>query len=303
MPDLARLEEETAFERLALETGTPLTEPQYGWVDLRTSPLGDVGFMVGTAISGTEAVDRLRAELRPLLFGAAWKILDVVIERAIPARKGHWPISEKVKRARRLDVPVWSPFVKSDAEWVAALQMYANTEQLRHGIVHRRAEVTPSGELRVANENQPGQPFTMTDEEQLAFCRAARRLIDAIVSRAIWPRERDDLAFQLGKVHQYSGLPATGRDELRTVCEIHVNLKKVRWGRGRVKLDVPALQPTMRQQEGHRAFDVVAYLPNTPDGATLIGKLETAPVEVLRFRPDRPPAWLSSTAKRHTLQD
>jgi hypothetical protein len=38
-----------------------------------------------------------------------------------------------------------------------------------------------------------------------------------------------------------------------------------------------ALQSTMRQQESHRAFDVVAYLPNTPDGATLIGKLEMRP--------------------------
>jgi hypothetical protein len=57
----------------------------------------------------------------------------------------------------------------------------------------------------------------------------------------------------------------------------------------------------MRQEEGHRRFDLVAYLPNAASTRPLIGKLEAAPVEVLQFDPARPPAWLSKTAQRHTL--
>jgi hypothetical protein len=57
----------------------------------------------------------------------------------------------------------------------------------------------------------------------------------------------------------------------------------------------------MHHQEGHRAFDVVAYPPSTSGSAPLIGKLGTAPVEVLRFQLDHP-AWLSNTAERQTLR-
>jgi len=39
------------------------------------------------------------------------------------------------------------------------------------------------------------------------------------------------------------------------------------------------------------------------DGTSLIGKLETAPVEVIHFDRSRPPAWLSQTARRRTLLD
>lgn len=116
MPDPARLEVETAFERLVLDSATPLIEPQYGWVDLRISLLGDVGFMIGAAVCGTQAADQLRTDLRPLMFGAAWKVLDLVVEQALPVRSANWSIRAKVNRAQHLDVPVWHPFAKSDAE-------------------------------------------------------------------------------------------------------------------------------------------------------------------------------------------
>lgn len=304
MSDVARLEEDTAFERFALGAAAPASKPQYGWIDLRNSvsPLGDVGFMAGSAISGTEALDRLQLGLRPLMLGAAWKILDLVVERAFPARTADWTIRAKVERAYRLDVPVWSPFVKSDPEWAAAMHLYANSRPLRDGIVHRRAEVIPSGELRVGGrDDTAGQTFVISAEEQLALCRASRRLIDAILAGEIAPRERDDLAFQLGQVRRYSGLPAVHGGDLRVVCEVHVNLREVQTGI--VELDIPALQPAVRHQVGYRAFDVVAYLPTAPGAAPLIGKLETAPVEVVRFRLDSPPAWLSGAAERHTLPD
>lgn len=289
--NLPRLKDETEFERLALDTATPLVVPQYGWVDLRKGPPADVGFICGPITEGGS--ERFAATLRPLLFGGAWKVLDRVVECAFPPRDKHWTNSAKANRAKTLDVPVWAPFKKTDPEWQAALWLYAATEQLRDGMTHRRAEVTASGELRVPDEDpQSTTVHTLTPEEQFAFCRAAQQLIEAILAGSITPRAHEDLAFQLGLLQRFSGLaPAPGATEMNTVCEVHVNLREV--GPDCVELDVPALQPTMQHQVGHRRFDLVAYLPNSADVQPLIGRLETAAVEVIQFNPVRPPRWLS----------
>jgi hypothetical protein len=143
---------------------------------------------------------------------------------------------------------------------------------------------------------------TLTAEEQLAFCRAAQRFIDAIIAGTIRPREREDLLSQLGQLERHSGVAPTPEDVgMNRLCEVHVNLRAV--SPGRVELDVPALQQPMQHQVQYRRFDVVAYLPAPQEGTPLIGKLETAPVEVVQFDPDQPPAWLSRTSQRQTLLD
>jgi hypothetical protein len=301
--DLTRLVEETEFERLALDTGTPLVEPMYGWVDLRTDPRGNVGCIIGPAAEGAETGGRFAATFRPLLFGAAWKVLDRVVECALPPLRNnnHYTNSSKAARARDLNVPVWAPFVRKDQEWQGALRLFGRTEQLRDGMTHRRVEVATTGGLRVADKGPNSKTVhTLTAEEQLAFCRAAQRFIDAIIAGTIRPRERDDLLAQLGQLERYSGIASTPEDVgMNRLCEVHVNLRAV--SPGRVELDVPALQQPMQHQVQYRRFDVVAYLPAPQEGRPLIGKLETAPVEVVQFDPDQPPAWLSRTSQRQTL--
>jgi hypothetical protein len=239
------------------------------------------------------------------MFAAAWKVLDLVTEYALPPAPGggYWLIKQKVARAlSQQDLSAWSPFTRGDAQWRAALRMYAHTMQLRHGLVHRRAEMTAGGELRIdGHGNQAGQTLAISDGEQLAFCRATQRLIDAILTGKIEPRDRYDLVFQLAEVHRHSKVAPNTKEQPRWVCEIHVNLREP--SPGWVELDVAALDATMRQQESLTAFDLVAYLPNSPRAAPLVGKLEGAPLDrpLTRFRSDTPPAWLSGTRERHTL--
>jgi hypothetical protein len=120
----------------------------------------------------------------------AWKVLDGVVECALPAHSQHWTNEAKTNRALRLDVPVWAPFVKADQEWRVALRLYGKTEQLRDRMAHRRAEVTRDGELRVADEDPNSTAVhTLTPDEQLAFCRAAQRLLGAVLAtKTISPR-------------------------------------------------------------------------------------------------------------------
>jgi len=302
---LAELEEATAFERFALVTGAPVSRPQYGWVDLREH--GSVGNVIGSINSSEESLDRLRLQLRPLMFGAAWKILDLVIEYALPPPSGnYWSIREKVARATsQTSLTPWPPFSASDPEWDAALRMYAETEELRHGLVHRDIQRdSQTKALTVIGQRSPnvGSTFTMTDAEQLAFCRAAQLLIDGVLAGQVAPRDRDELAFQLAQVHQYSGVAPNPTPQLRWVCEMHIDLWEA--GGGWVELDVAALDAaTHHQRESYRAFDLVAYPPDAPGGAPLVGKLEGARLDrpVMRFRMDAPPTWLSDTRQRQTL--
>jgi hypothetical protein len=307
MATLAELDEATAFERLALDSATPLIRPQYGWVDLRGS--GSVGAVLGSIDSCVGALEPLRFELRPLMFGTAWKILDLVVEYALPLKSpsgNHWSIAQKVAQARnQTSLTPWAPFAGGDPEWDATLRLYAETEELRHGLVHRDIKRdSQTGALEVIGKRgqNAGRPFTLSADEQIAFCRATHRLIEAVLAGHIEPRDRDDLAFQLAQVHQYSGVAPSPHGQLRWVCEIHIDLEDA--GGGWVELDVAALDTAMHgQREAHGAFDLVAYLPEAPGIAPLVGKLEDAPLDrpVMRFRTDDPPAWLSNTRQRQTL--
>ena len=98
-------EEGTAFELYVLETVRPAIEQHGGaYVDLRGSKtVAAVSISITENLSGA-AVDRLKDQLAPLLFGAAWKVLDLLLEFALnragltPARH-NWVIAEKQQHA------------------------------------------------------------------------------------------------------------------------------------------------------------------------------------------------------------
>jgi hypothetical protein len=143
---LQDFEEGTAFELYVLERVRPAIEQHGGSpIDLRDSKsIAAVGVFFSESVSGA-AVDALKDELAPLMFGAAWKILDLLLEFALnraglaPARN-RWSIAEKQKHALsghgdrdvlRCSQPVWDTI----------LRVYANTVEHRHCLVHRTAKV------------------------------------------------------------------------------------------------------------------------------------------------------------------
>jgi hypothetical protein len=101
-------DEATLFERLALDRVRPvLGDESTDEIDLR-SPNKQGGVIVHVrlhcSVSG-DAVNSLAVALTPLLFGAAWKILDLFVELALnlsgatPKRR-NWTIDEKVVAAQ-----------------------------------------------------------------------------------------------------------------------------------------------------------------------------------------------------------
>src|SRR5215203_7167061 len=92
-------EEETAWERTMFALAIPvmpLTASRAS-LDLRTSSIS----YEATSSVGEGAKEALRNSLLPLLFGAAWKILDLALELAFawaglaPKNGRRWSINEK----------------------------------------------------------------------------------------------------------------------------------------------------------------------------------------------------------------
>jgi hypothetical protein len=294
---LSDFRDSTAFERLALEQAAgllPTTPPgrRGGAVDLRQNKT----FVSVGAIEvggGAEAVERLHLSLRPLMFGAAWKVLDLMIELALgPPRGSRWSIEEKRNHALARTVPHLSPFENSDPCWPAAFDIYAHTVELRHGLTHRAVDVSSARDLTVVDRN--GATHTLTADEQLSFCRAAQRLTEGILAGSISNRDYDDLCWQLRSL---PGLLRTvlpsGRD-FSAVFEVIADLPVVdSW----VKVDVPALiERVKRSFTQARTIDLVGYLPNHQDHP-LVGPLDNAPQEIVRFPLGQPPPWLRETLR------
>lgn len=136
-------DDDTALERDTLERALPLVETEstdsWGAV-LNMTGKGDPGgitILPESVPSGATAegcIDLLR--LRPLLFGTAWRVLDLLIDGALeaagvpPERKnGGWWIDTKVKKVQD---PAIRPAAVSAPAWEALTATYAATVELRH---------------------------------------------------------------------------------------------------------------------------------------------------------------------------
>lgn len=102
-----------------------------------------VGITVVREYAG--GVQDVYIDLRPLAFGAAWKVLDLLVELAltqagVAAAGGSVTITEKVKRARTA-VGLCPPLSSDAPVWATLTAVYAATEEVRHSLVHRQAEV------------------------------------------------------------------------------------------------------------------------------------------------------------------
>ena len=111
-------------------------------------------------------------QLRPLLFGTAWKVLDLLLEAALaaasevsPQKDGHWSIEAKEKKATAFTA---QPQSISSAAWQALMATYAATVQPRHSLVHRAVFTDPAGAL-VGHDRQGAKLRRVPPDEQEAF--------------------------------------------------------------------------------------------------------------------------------------
>ena len=109
-PYASDLEDDTAFERLFLSTAFPMVDTAAweaaGSFDPATG-LAQVQVRASDHLGTTPASAVALLGIQPLALGAAWKGLDILVERALiaaghaPGSGGRWTIAEKVTKARQ----------------------------------------------------------------------------------------------------------------------------------------------------------------------------------------------------------
>lgn len=287
-------EEGTAFELYVLETMRPAIE-QHGHtnIDLRASKTNVAVGITLTENLSAGAVDQLKDTLAPLLFGAAWKVLDLLLEFALNRaglRSAHrdWSIADKQQHAleARGDPRVLGC---SHPVWATLLQVYARTVEHRHCLVHRTAKVnSTSGVLEgVDRNNQPLKPLTR--DEQVALAQVSGLVARGVVGGGIPRRSEDHLKHYLNRLGVHTGLPAFEVGGVSAPVEIKLALVQED---GQFFLDMSAILERV-----HKTFPTVAHFDLTidvPDGSGrhLFAQAEACPSGKSLVDLDALPSWL-----------
>jgi hypothetical protein len=289
---LTEFEESTAFERWTLETLVPLP-PRRPHQAVKDVAANHVWITLGTAVVRVYAggVQEVHVDLRPLAFGAAWKVLDLLLELAYAnagttAAGGRLTIATKEGLARQGHGTL-APLTADHALWLTLTSTYAATTQARHSLVHRRAEVDRAiGTLTGRDES--GQPLLpITAEQQEAFCRAVQRAATAVLAGQISRREHSDLAWQLDQLQAHHQQPALGGVQFQPPALL---LAPATFSGGQLVVDIPALiQAAQSSWPDRKQIDATFSLP---DGRHLLAEVETAPARPVTVDPDNPPDWL-----------
>jgi hypothetical protein len=288
MVSLTQFGESTAFERFALESTAALRSTERrrsAYYDMRTGRCRIFAY-VSAAVSDGDA-QRLRLSLRPLMFGAAWKILDLALLHAIdgPADKTV-QISAKVKEARSASPP--TPFSGTPDLWYRIIDTFEATQELRNGLVHREARVSGERSLTVTRKADGGND-TLNADEQLAFCRLAQLVARALIDGQLDERAIFDISDQLNVLMVFSGQTAkVGRDYQR-IFEIVSPLATTE---GFVQIDVPTLVKATKDAFPDAGYiDLVGILDENR-GTVLVGALDTADQTVHEVSLADLPRWL-----------
>jgi len=288
-------DEATLFERLALDRVRPvLGDESTDEIDLR-SPDQNGGVVMRVRLycsASGDAVNSVATALTPLLFGAAWKVLDLFVELALnqsdakPKRK-NWSIDEKVKATQD---GLSSSLLTGDAAlWRALLCTYAATHQHRHCVVHRTAEFS-SQAVQLAGVDKNGaalQPLTKNELE--AFIVVAQEVASAVIAGGLEPRSADYLRFELDQLREHTGLSDLGGK--RRSKPVMVRMVPTPVAGELYELDFKAAYSQAAKARPLSHYDVWIDYPDD-SGRTLFARMEDVPMARVRFRLDSPPEFL-----------
>jgi hypothetical protein len=251
----------------------------------------DVGVTDTMGATPEACVERLA--LRPLLVGAAWKVLDLLLEEALdqagvlPDLRRGYSIELKQQKAQ---ASLGRPTVLGVDAWEPLMSTYVATVEIRHSLVHRRARTDPAGAL--VGVDRAGNPLrAMTSDEQEAFARSVLEAADRVLGGSSDSRGEARLLrhlADLGALHGHqvraSALPAVV-PELTVIVDADPADPK------RYLLDVPDVRARNPFRESGDCADLIVA-PRDRPGQELRGHLEDAPDDVVSVDPDAPPAWL-----------
>lgn len=289
-------DEATLFERLTLDRVCPVVGDECtNEIDLRSPDQqgGVIGNVRLYSSISADAVNSLALALTPLLFGAAWKILDLFVELALnmsgaKPKRTNWTIDEKVKAAKN---GLGSRYLLTDdvALWRAVLAAYAATDQHRHCVVHRTAQFSNQS-VQLSGMNKNGALLRpMTKNELDAFLVIAQAVALAVIAGGLKARYADYLRFELDQLQDHTEISVLGGKKRSK--PVMVRLKPVQVEEGLYELDFEAAYSQAAKARSCSHYDVWIDLPDD-SGRTLFSRMEDVPMEKVRFRLDCLPGFL-----------
>lgn len=288
-------EQVIAFELYVLETLYPAIEQKSSeYIDFRE---GMTNVTVGIALTSCvsqQAVDQLKNQLLPLLFGAAWKVLDILLEFALDhaglsPQGSTWSIAEKQRHALNSGGSI-AVLGCQRSVWATLLRVYAETVEHRHCLVHRTAKVdATSGTLEaIDRQKRPRNPLSR--EEQVALAKVAGIVARGAIQGGITRRSEEHLKYYLDVLSMHSNSPLFGIDRASVPVEIKLALSQES---GSFFLDMNGVLEKARKTFAAQAhFDLTI---DVPDGTRrrLFALAEACPLGRTRIDLDNLPPWLA----------
>jgi len=235
--------------------------------------------------------ERLTAltQVRPVLFGVAWKVLDLQMELAFAQlatpNQTKWRIEEKSAHARAFRGSLAG--LTDDPEiWMRICLIYTGTTEARHALTHRRLQVDAHG----AFVNLSGAHQTLTAAEQDAMQGLA--LSSSTIALHQNRTRRDGLMLgrflnALTSLHGRPALPASTDDQWKVV--VNSELIHGRWSFHARSIFARAREAAPTSSH----FDVEIHLAGS-GLAPVVGALTVAAeAGVMDFDPSVPEIWMN----------
>lgn len=205
-------DEQSAVERDIVTRALPLVPRETdGSGTARWLLSGDqitAGVRIGD-ILGSNPVDCVKLlGLRPLLMGAAWKVLDLLVDEVLeqagrtPSRGRRWSIDEKAAAVQTISR---GPDPLATPTWSALAALYVRTAEIRHSLTHRRVSVGEDGAL-VGFDRNGGRLRPLAPVEQDALGRAVIRAAAILVGERWGDRALSDLDGHLAMLSGVHGV-------------------------------------------------------------------------------------------------
>jgi hypothetical protein len=245
------------------------------------------------AEEGTRLREELRHALRPLGFGAAYKVLDMLVEHVLRANgAGTGRLTFQEKRKALAKRPSTLP-VSLDARpelWDRLVALYIALENARHAVTHRRFQVTHAGDLQIFADSRQ-LVDTITNAENEYFAAAVHAVAELLINARDDNRQASIVAFHLNALqsrHSLPLLPATNPNVHRWLLDIDL----IDLGDGRWRFEVAHARDIVAHQPQPSLWDLRLHA----GGRVFVGRWEEVAdqsVAALDFHPATPPVWLS----------
>jgi hypothetical protein len=293
----AEFREAIAFETLVLDRVLPVLPGGYNLsIDLRGAGTLHLHSVSESLCSGTE--ESIINDLTPLLFGAAWKILDLCVELTLnkagikaDKKKGtEWYIETKCKEAKGA-AGDYQLLTGDHNVWTAVTALYANTVVHRHCLVHRTVTVDPHSRA-LGGKDEAGNRITrLTLEEQKSIAKVALLIAEGIVSGGITSRNEDHLKYLLDQLVPHTLQQAFSVTKQGPPVEILINLGIE--NDGTLFVDTTAArEEASKASPSNSHFNLIMDIPDG-SGRKFRAHLEDVPIGRTVVDVDNLPAWLS----------